>query len=164
MHVSSHNLIEGHTRDDLQVLSSHAPCALSTTSPSSSQTLDKRELTFSFPLSVTGGLLEAGVGISSTEVAGEVVLTVSVPETMGVMKAGEVTEGPFLVTRAVLFPRLESSSSFFDLILAYMSLLNLVIISAKGKHFFKKKYNEISTDEPNTYSFFLQFQGCVGWR
>ena len=82
--------------------------------------------------------MEAGVGISSTEVAGEVVLTVSVPETMGVMKAGEVTEGPFLVTRAVLFPRLESSSSFFDLILAYMSLLNLVI-SAKGKHFFKKK-------------------------
>ena len=28
----------------------------------------------------------------------------------------------------------------------------------------KSVYQKISTDEPNTYSFFLQFQDCVGWR
>ena len=71
--------------------------------------------------------------------AGEVVLTVSVPETMGVLEAGGVTEGPFLVTCIVLYPRLDNGSSFFILIFAYISLLNLVFISAKGKHLLKKK-------------------------
>ena len=137
MDVASHNLIEGHTRDDLQVLSSHGPVCPFHRQPLSSQTLDERELAFSFTLSVTRGLFEVGVGISSTEVAGKVVLTVSVPETMGVMEVVGVTEGPFPVTRTVFFLRLDSGSSFFVLIFAYMSLLNLVIISTKGKHLLK---------------------------
>ena len=116
-----------------------APCALSTTSPLSSQTLDERESAFFFPFSVTRGLFEVGVRIFSTEVAGEVVLTVSVPETMGVLEAGGVTEGPFPVTCIVLYLRLDNGSSFFILIFAYISLLNLVFISAKGKHLLKKK-------------------------
>ena len=115
-----------------------APCALSSTNPLSSQTLDERESVFSFPLSVIHGLLEVEVRISSTEVAGEVVLTISVPETMGVTEAGGVTKGPFPMMHTVLFPRLDRGSSFFDLILAYMSLLNLVIIFAKGKHLKKR--------------------------
>ena len=116
-----------------------APCALSTANPSSSQTLDERESAFSFPLLVTHGLLEAGVGISSTEVAREAILTVSVPETMGVTEVGGVTKGPFPMTRTVLFLRLDSCLSFFVLILAYIFLLNLVVIFEKGKHLLREK-------------------------
>ena len=88
---------------------------------------------------------------------GEVVLAVSVLEIMGVMEADGVTEGPFPMTCIVLFPRLDNGSSFFILIFAYMSLLNLIVISAKGKELLKKKknkYKKISIDEPNTYFFF----------
>ena len=84
-------------------------------------------------MSVTRGLFEVGVGISSIEVVGEVVLAVSVLEIMGVMEADGVTKRPFLVIHTVLFPRLDSDSSFFILIFAYKSLLNLVVISARRK-------------------------------
>ena len=139
MDVASHNLIEGHTRDDLQVLSSHGPVHPFHRQPPLSQTLDERESAFSFTLSVTRGLFEVGVGISSIEVVGEVVLAVSVLEIMGVMEADGVTEGPFPMTCIVLFPRLDNGLSFFILIFAYMSLLNLIVISAKGKQLLKKK-------------------------
>ena len=109
-------------------------CALSIASLLSSQTQDEQESAFSFLLSVTRDLLEAGVGISSTEVAGEAILTISELEIIGVTEAGGVAEGPFLVTRMVLFLRLESGSCFFVLIFAYKSLLNLVVISAREKH------------------------------
>ena len=109
-------------------------CTLSTARPLSSQTQDEHELAFSFLLSITQDVLEVGVGISSTEVAGEAVLTVSVLETMGVTEANGVTKRPFLVIHTVLFPRLDSDSSFFILIFAYKSLLNLVVISTRRKH------------------------------
>ena len=57
---------------------------------------------------------------------------------MGVTEASGVIEGPFPMMHTVLFLRLDSGLSFFDLILAYMSLLNLVVISAKGKHLKKR--------------------------
>ena len=70
------------------------------------------------------------------------------------------------VTRTPFFPMLDNNSSFLDLIFAYISLLNLVVISARRKHLLKKKknpsvYKRINTDEHNTnelntYSFFLQ--------
>jgi len=50
-----------------------------------------------------------------------------------------MTEGPFPVMRTVFFPMFDNGSSFFVLIFAYMSLLNLVVISARGKHLCKKK-------------------------
>ena len=91
--------------------------------------------------------LKAGVGISSTEVAGEAVLAVSVPKTMGVMDSIGVTEGPFPMMRTVLFPMLDDGSSFFDLIFSYMSLLNLVVISTKRKTLVKKKKTQVYTRE-----------------
>ena len=93
----------------------------------------------SFSLPNRCGLFDEGVGISSTEVAGEAIHTVSKPETMGVAEATRVTEGPFPVTRTPFFPMLDKGSSFLDLIFAYVSLLNLVVISARRKHLFKKK-------------------------
>ena len=74
------------------------------------------------------------MGISSTEVAGDVVLVVSVLRIDGLTRANGVTGGPFPVTRTILFPKLDSGSSFFDLIFAYLSLLNLVVIPARGKY------------------------------
>ena len=65
---------------------------------------------------------------------GEAVLVVSVAETMGVTEPKGLTDGPFPVTRTVFFPKLDSGSSFLDLIFAYMSLLNFVVISARRKH------------------------------
>ena len=85
------------------------------------------------------GLLETKVRSSSTEVVGEVVLVVLVTETTGVMEAGGEMEGPSLVTHTVFFPMLDNGSSFFDLIFAYISLLNLVVISTRRKHLKKKR-------------------------
>ena len=62
------------------------------------------------------------------------VLVTLVPVTVGATRALGVAEGPFPVMRTVLLPRLDSDSSFFNLIFAYMSLLNLVVIPTRGKH------------------------------
>ena len=64
----------------------------------------------------------------------EAVLVVSVAETMGVTEPRGFTDGPVPITRTAFLPKLDSGSSFLDLIFAYMSLLNLVVISARGKH------------------------------
>ena len=108
-----------------------SPCARSTARPPSLHTIGGWKSAFSFSLPDTRNLFEEGVGISLTEVAGEVVLTVSTTETIGVAKVTRVTDGPFPVTRTTFFPRLDKGSSFLDRIFAYMSLLNLVVISAR---------------------------------
>ena len=46
---------------------------------------------------------------------------------------------PLFVIRTDLVPMADRGSSFLTLILAYISLLNFVVISAKGKHLSKKK-------------------------
>ena len=72
-----------------------------------------------------------------------------------------VTKGPFLVTRTPFFPMLDKGSSFLDLIFAYMSLLNLVVISARIEYLKKKEKekgaqkcktdtDDLITDEVNT--------------
>ena len=90
-----------------------ASYALTNARPASSQTLDERELALSFPLLATRYFFWSGV-ISSTEVAKEAVLVVSI---MGVVG---VTETPFSTTRTTLFPRLERGSFFLALIFAYI--------------------------------------------
>ena len=46
---------------------------------------------------------------------------------------------PLSVIQTDLVPMVDRGSSFLPLILAYISLLNFVIISARGKHLSKKK-------------------------
>ena len=87
----------------------------------------------------TRNLFEEGVGISSTEVAGEAVFTISTVEIIGVAEVTEVADGPFPVTRTPFFPMLDKGSSFLDRIFAYMSLLNLVVISARIEYLQKKR-------------------------
>ena len=103
--------------------------------------------------------MEAGVGSSSIEVEGEAVLVVSAPEATGVIEVAGTAGEPLPMMRTVFFPIFDNGSSFFALILAYMFLLNLVIISARGRSVKKKKmyvkYKD-GADELNTYSFFLQ--------
>ena len=94
---------------------------------------------FSFSLSNKRGLLETGVGSSSTEVEGEAVLVIFAPKTTGVTEVARIAEGPFLVIRTAFFPIFDNGLSFLNLILAYMSLLNLVVIFARGKTVKKKK-------------------------
>ena len=103
--------------------------------------------------------------MSFTEVVGEAVLTVSIAETRGVADVTGVTKGPFPVTRTPFFPMLDKGSSFLDLIFAYMSLLNLVVIFARMEYLKKKKKaqesktntDDLTPNEVNTYSFFLQY-------
>ena len=62
---------------------------------------------------------------------------------------------------------LDKGSYFLDLIFAYMSLLNLVVIFARIEYLKKKKEkgaqksktdtDDLTPDEVNTYSFFLQY-------
>ena len=66
------------------------------------------------------------------EVEGDAVLVVSAPETMGVTEVTGMAEEPLPVMRTAFFPILDRGWSFFALILAYISLLKLVVISAKG--------------------------------
>ena len=66
------------------------------------------------------------------EVEGDAVLVVSTRDTTGVIKVTGTAGEPLLVMRTAFFPILDRGSSFFALILAYISLLNLVVISAKG--------------------------------
>ena len=110
-------------------------CARSTATPSSSKT-DKPTLSFSLSLANSLYLFYDGVGISLTEVAGEATRRFSTPETMGVASAEGRTDGPFPMIRTPFLPMFAKGSSFLDLILAYISLLNLVVISIKKK---KKK-------------------------
>ena len=137
--MTSHNLVGRRARETFRSSAVTTSYAFSTASSTSSQTLDEQESTFSFPLSVKHGLLETGVVISSTEVAEEAVLIVSVLGTAGAMGIVGVTGGPFPITRTVLFQRLDNGSFFLDLILAYISWLNLVVILAKKEKKEKKK-------------------------
>ena len=86
---------------------------------------------------------------------------------MGVAEVTGVTNGPFPVTQTPFFPMLDKGSSFLDLIFAYMSLLNLVVISARMEYLLKKKKkrstgkkidtDDLTPDKVNTYSIFLQY-------
>ena len=49
-----------------------------------------------------------------------------------------VTDGPFPVTQTPFFPMLDKGSSFLDRIFTYISLLNLVVISARIEYLQKK--------------------------
>ena len=119
--------------------------------------VDVRELTFSLSFDDRRGHLEAGVGSFSREVEGDVVLVVSAPKTTGVTEVTGAAGEPLPVMRTAFFPILDRGSSFFALILAYISLLNLVVISTKGTRVRQKMcVSNSGTDETNTYSFFLQ--------
>ena len=92
------------------------------------------------------------------EVEGEAILVVSAPEVMGVIEASGMAGEPLPMMRTVFFPILDSGSSFFTLILAYMSLLNLVVISIRGTRVKKKKsVCKEGINEIKTYSFSLQY-------
>ena len=66
------------------------------------------------------------------EVEGDVVLVVSALEMMGVTEVSGTAGEPLPMMRTAFFPILDRGSSFFALILVYVSLLNLVVIFAKG--------------------------------
>ena len=70
---------------------------------------------------------------SSNEVAGKVVLVALGTEVAGVIGV------PFLMTCTTFFPRLERGSFYLAFILAYISRLNLVVISTCPKVCVKKK-------------------------
>ena len=109
-----------------------ASWALVRARPVLSQMLDDQKPTFSLPLSIILCLFGRGV-ISSTEVVGEVALVASRTEVTRVIGV------PFSTTRTTFFPKLKRGSFFLALILAYISWLNLVIISTRKKDYKKKK-------------------------
>ena len=98
--------------------------------PASSQMLEGLESTFSFYLSLTLSLLLWGVS-SSTDRVGDTVPTVT-----GVGEEGSATRigAPLFVIRTDLVPIADKGSSFLFLILAYISLLNFVVISTRREH------------------------------
>ena len=132
VHMLTRNYVEGHSRKDLEVLSLYnIMCSLH---GHTLVILDVRTHFLLLPLlSRHFCLLEEGVGISSTEVAGEAARTFSTLETMGVAFAAGRTDGPIPVIRTPFLLIFAKGSSFLDLILAYMSLLNLVVISEEKK-------------------------------
>ena len=72
-------------------------------------------------------------------------------------------KAPLSVMWTDLVPRADKGSSFLFLIIAYISLLNFVVISKKRKHLstiiqVNTKTKKGNTDEPKTYFFPLQYQ------
>ena len=96
----------------------------------SSQMLEGLELTFSFYLSPTLSLLLWGVSSSNNEVGDAVPAGTEVGEKGSAARIG----APLSVIRTNLVPITDKGSSFLFLILAYMSLLNFVVISARREH------------------------------
>ena len=116
--------------------------------------LEGLESTFSFCLSPTFSRLLRGVSSSTDEVSDAVPASMEVGEEGSVARIG----APLSVIQTDLVPIADKGLSFLFLILAYISLLNFVIIFARrtlvnnctGKH----KKIKSNTDEPNTYFFF----------
>ena len=125
--------------------------------------LDDRELALSFLLSATCCFFWRRV-ISSTEVAGEAILVISVS------RVARMTETPFSTTRIALAPRLERRLFFLALILVYIPWLNFVVIPTRGEHLLKKKkktHTHTHTtvmSQMDTYSPSPQFQRCARRR
>ena len=122
-------------KSTLRSLAVTAKWALARARPTSSQTLDIWETTFSFPLVNILYLFGWGV-ISSIKVIGEAILVASRT------KVTRVIGVPFSTTRTTFFPRLERGSFFLAFILAYISWLNLVVISVWPKVHVLKKNKE----------------------
>ena len=115
-----------------------AEWALAKARPTSSQKLDVWENIFFFPLVSVLYLFGGGVS-SSREVAGEAVLVALGTEVAGVIGV------LFSTTHTTFFPRLERGSFYLAFILAYISRLNLVVISTCPKVCVKKKKTTTTT-------------------
>ena len=88
--------------------------------------------------------------ISSTKVAGEVVLVILVSGVAG------LTKTPFYTMRIALAPRLERGSFFLALIRAYIPWLNFVFIPIRGKYLLKTLVRKKKkSDEPNEHLLFF---------
>ena len=92
--------------------------------------LEGLESTFSFYFSPTLSLLLQGVS-SSTDGVGD---TTPVGTEVGEEGSAARIGVPLSVIRTDLVPRADKGSSFLFLILAYISLLNFVVISARREH------------------------------
>ena len=139
MNMTTCHSIGGHPSEDLEVFSSDNPVSPVHSKPLVTPDGRRMGINLSFSFEDRWGLLEAGVGSSSIEVEGEAVLVVSAPKATGVVEVARTAGEPLPVMRTVFFPIFDSGSSFFALILAYMFLLNLVVISARGMSIKKKK-------------------------
>ena len=98
--------------------------------PASSQILEGLESTLSFCLSPTLSLLLWGMSSSTDGVGDAVPAGTEVGEEGSAARIGV----PLSVIRTNLVPIADKGSSFLFLILAYMSLLNFVVISARREH------------------------------
>ena len=149
MYMLAHNHVERHFKKDFKVLSLHNVMC-----PLHGHTLivpdGRTTLSFSFSLADSRCLFDDGVGMSSTEVAGEATRRLSTPETMGVASAEGRTDGPFPVMRTPFLPMFAKGSSFLDLIFTYISLLNLVVISKKKIN--KKRERERETKKSKVHT------------
>ena len=98
--------------------------------PASSQMLEGLESTFSFYLSPTLNLLLRRVS-TSTDGVGDVIPTgTEVGEKGSAARIG----APLFMIWTDLVPIADKGSSFLFLILAYISLLNFVVISTRREH------------------------------
>ena len=98
--------------------------------PASSHMLEGLESTFSFCLSLTLSLLLRGVSSSIDGVGDVVPAGTEVGEEESAARIG----APLFVIRTDLVLIADKGSSFLFLILAYISLLNFVVISTRREH------------------------------
>ena len=117
--------------------------------------LEGLESTFSFCFSPTLSLLLWGVSFSTYGVSDAALAGTGVGEERSPARIG----APLSVIQTDLVPIADKGSSFLFLILAYISLLNFVVISVRREHLsiivqVNTKRKKGKTDEPKTYFFF----------
>ena len=122
-----------HSREHFKLIRAKGFLSPCTETPASSQTQEDMESTFSFCFSPALTLLLRG-GTSSSDEVGDAPLTGAEVREDGSARIG----APLSVIQTDLVPRADKGSSFLPLILAYISLLNFVVISARRKHLSKK--------------------------
>ena len=128
------NVVCWHSREHFKLIHAEGFLSPCTETPASSQTQEDLESTFSFYFSPSLTLLLRG-GTSSTDGVGDAPLAGAEVREDGSARIG----APLSVIQTDLVPRADRGSSFLPLILAYISLLNFVVISVRRKHLLKKK-------------------------
>ena len=118
-----------HYKEHFKLVHTEGLLSPATDTPASSQTQEGLESTFSFCFSPTLSLLLCG-GTSSTDGVGDTPLAGA---EVGEDGSAERIETPLSVIRTDLVPMADKGLSFLPLILAYISLLNFVVISARRK-------------------------------
>ena len=164
MDVASRNLVEGHAQDDLQVLSSHGPMRPFLHQPLVIPNTGWAGINFLLPFVSHSWPFEGRSRDLFNQSGWRGCLYCLSARDNGSDGGRWSNRRAFSNDAHCPLPEARQR------LVLFWSHLGIHVLVEFGRHLCKRKklkkkgYNEISTNEPNIYSCFLQFQGCAGRR